>query len=113
MDRLRAERAEVRAGLKGRDIWLFSPFHYEARYNTLTYAIENETDSLIWTETISFYLLESEKNSVGLKDSILCDAASNDDDVLVVINLSATKDYTSKGVADLDTFTAIFAARRN
>ena len=72
---------------------------YNDRYAALAKAIEQAADGEIWSETASFYLLNSTRNSVGLKDEITSAVALQDGDVLLVINLSKTKGHATSGIA--------------
>ncbi|MBO9590910.1 hypothetical protein [Devosia sp.] len=72
---------------------------YNDRYAALTKAIEAAADGDVWSETSSFYLVTSTRNSVGLKDEITSAVALQDGDVLLVINLSKTKGHATSGVA--------------
>lgn len=72
---------------------------YNDRYAALTKAIEEAADGDVWSETASFYLVTSTKNSVGLKEEIMAAVAMQDGDVLLVINLSKTKGHATEGLS--------------
>lgn len=85
--------------------------NYEARYASLVEAIEAAGGHAYWDEPTSFYLIESNKNSGGLKDEIVANSQTNSDDLLLVINLSMTKGHASKGVQDVTRFKAFMDSR--
>ncbi|WP_116653159.1 hypothetical protein [Pelagibacterium sediminicola] len=85
--------------------------NYDARYISLTEAIEAAGGHAYWDEPTSFYLLESDKNSSGLKDEIVANSRTNSDDLLLVINLSVPKGHASRGVQDLTRFKAFMDSR--
>lgn len=72
---------------------------YKDRYTALTKAIEEAADGDVWSETASFYLVTSTKNSASLKDEITAAVAMQDGDVLLVINLSKTKGHATSNLA--------------
>lgn len=84
---------------------------YNDRYSALTKAIEAAADGDVWSETSSFYLVTSTKNSVGLKDEITASVALQDGDVLLVLNLSKTKGHATSGIAKKTLFKKLIDQR--
>ncbi|PZO00719.1 MAG: hypothetical protein DCF29_16550 [Alphaproteobacteria bacterium] len=93
--------------------------HYdtEARYNRcyreLNEAIRAEAEDLHWDEPTSMFLIKSGKKSADLAGSIwgATPSFNDNEDLLVVINISATKGHATKGkLIDRD-FIALMAAR--
>ncbi|RYE37924.1 MAG: hypothetical protein EOP21_13105 [Hyphomicrobiales bacterium] len=77
----------------------------------MTKAIEQAADGDVWSETSSFYLVNSTRNSVGLKDEITAAVALQDGDVLLVINLSKTKGHATSGLAKKALFKKLIEQR--
>lgn len=84
---------------------------YNDRYAALTKAIEQAADGDVWSETSSFYLVSSTRNSAGLKDEITTAVALQDGDVLLVINLSKTKGHATSGLAKKALFKKLIEQR--
>lgn len=84
---------------------------YNDRYSALTKAIEAAADGDVWSETSSFYLVTSTKNSVGLRDEITASVALQDGDVLLVLNLSKTKGHATSGIAKKTLFKKLIDQR--
>ena len=84
---------------------------YSDRYAALTKAIEAAADGDVWSETSSFYLVNSTRNSLGLKDEITGAVALQDGDVLLVINLSKTKGHATSGIAKKALFKKLIEQR--
>ena len=84
---------------------------YNDRYAALTKAIEQAADGDVWSETSSFYLVSSTRNSVGLKDEITTAVSLQDGDVLLVINLSKTKGHATSGLAKKTLFKKLIEQR--
>lgn len=84
---------------------------YNDRYTALTKAIEAAADGDVWSETSSFYLVNSTRNSLGLKDEITGAVALQDGDVLLVINLSKTKGHATSGIAKKALFKKLIEQR--
>jgi hypothetical protein len=85
---------------------------YHDRWSSVVDAIRKETTSTYWDEPTSFTLIESNKNSSDVADSI--DANSTLDhsvDLLVVINLSTTKGHKCIGVLHDSDFGKLMAKR--
>lgn len=84
---------------------------YNDRYAALTKAIEAAADGDVWSETSSFYLMTSTRNSVGLKDEIAAAVALQDGDKLLVVNLSKTKGHATSGMTKKTLFKKLIEQR--
>ena len=84
---------------------------YNDRYAALVKSIESAVDGDVWSETASFFLATSTKNSVNLKDEIIAGVAMQDGDVLLVINLSKTKGHATSGVTKKTQFKKLIDQR--
>lgn len=86
---------------------------YNARYNELNAAIVAHSGPKHWSETTSFYLITSTKNSADLANAIYNATPSFDDseDLLVVINLSVTKGSSVKGTLRDRDYNTLIAGR--
>ncbi len=84
---------------------------YKDRYAALTEAIEAASEGDVWSETSSFYLITSTRNSATLKDSFAEAANLQDGDVLLVLNLSKTKGHATSGISKKSQFTHLVSQR--
>ena len=84
---------------------------YNDRYAALVKAIENAADGDVWSETASFYLVNSTKNSVNLKDEIIAAVSLQDGDKVLVINLSKTKGHATSGLTKRTLFKKLIEQR--
>ena len=84
---------------------------WDQRYDALVKAIEGEASGPFWAETTSFYLLSSGKSSVDLHAAIWNKAKVNNDDILVVINISVTTGHATEGIANLKRFNSVMSQR--
>ncbi|RYE60128.1 MAG: hypothetical protein EOP20_03375 [Hyphomicrobiales bacterium] len=84
---------------------------YNDRYAALVKAIENAADGDVWSETASFYLVNSTKNSVNLKDEIIAAVSLQDGDKVLVINLSKTKGHATSGLTKKTLFKKLIEQR--
>ena len=85
---------------------------YADRYKALTEAIEIQADGEVWSDTTSFSLLTSTKNSVGLKASILEMANLQKGDTLLIINISQTRRHAAEGIPNKALFTRLMSQRQ-
>jgi hypothetical protein len=84
---------------------------YEERWSSVVAAIRNEAANDCWEEPTSFFLIESNKNSKTLAESI--DKNSSIDtrkDLLLVINLTE-KGYTPLGKVNDDSLHRLMKKR--
>ncbi|KQT51545.1 hypothetical protein DevBK_06985 [Devosia sp. BK] len=84
---------------------------YNDRLATLVKAIEEAADGDVWSETASFFLVTSTKNSANLKDEIMASVGLQDGDVLLVINLSKTKGHSTHGLSKKTLFKKLIDQR--
>lgn len=84
---------------------------YNDRYTALVKAIEAAADGDVWSETTSFFLVTSTKNSLNLKDEIISGIAVQDGEKLLVINLSKTKGHATSGLTKKTLFKKLIEQR--
>ncbi|WP_029416215.1 hypothetical protein [Brevundimonas bacteroides] len=86
---------------------------YSRCYNELTDAIRAEGGPKHWAEPTSMFLIQSSKSSADLATSIWAAAPSFDDDedMLVVINISTTRGHATKGKLQDRDFVTLMALR--
>jgi hypothetical protein len=85
---------------------------YQERWLSAVSAIRNETVSEYWEEPTSFALIESDKTSEAVADSINNNSKlAPSKDLLVVINISVTKGHKAVGVIDDNDFRKLMAKR--
>jgi hypothetical protein len=85
---------------------------YADRYKALTEAIEALADTEVWSETTSFYLLTSTKNSVGLKAALLDAVNLQKGDKLLIINISQKRGHAAEGISDKALFNRLMSQRQ-
>jgi len=87
---------------------------YQERWESLVIAIRQETTSTYWDEPTSFFLIESNKSSADVADSIHANSKLDETvDLLVVINISTTKGHKAIGVIHDTDFGKLMAKRSN
>lgn len=84
---------------------------YNDRVAALNKAIEEVADGDVWSETASFFLMTSTKNSASLNEEITGAVAMQDGDKLLVINLSKTKGHASYNLAKKTLFKKLIDQR--
>lgn len=85
---------------------------YQERWSSVVSAIRDETISEYWEEPTSFALIESEKTSEAVADSINNNSKlAPSKDLLLVINLSVTKGHKALGTIHDSDFRKLMAKR--
>jgi hypothetical protein len=85
---------------------------YQNRWASVVEAIRNETTSAYWDEPTSFFLIESNKTSADVADSINLNSSLDPSvDLLVVINISQTRGHKAIGKIHDGDFSKLMSKR--